>query len=111
MPLLLSQLASDGPLVLIAAAPLEIRAILDGARRAGFTGEDPGRSIEAEGVADWRPVRLDPDGHGNWRVHLPVEPGLHRINVRYDGGAWRVPPGTRAVPDEFGVLTGEIVVG
>ncbi len=60
---------------------------------------------------DWRPVRLDPDGHGNWRVHLPVEPGLHRINVRYDGGAWRVPPGTRAVPDEFGVLTGEIVVG
>lgn len=58
MPLLLSQLASDGPLVLIAAAPLEIRAILDGSRRAGFTGEDPGRSIAAEGVADWRPVRL-----------------------------------------------------
>ena len=60
---------------------------------------------------DWRPVRLDPDGQGGWRVRLPVEPGLHRINVRYDGGDWRVPPGTRAVQDEFGTLAGELVIG
>jgi hypothetical protein len=60
---------------------------------------------------DWSPRDLERDGRGRWRIRLPVEPGLHRVNVRYDGGPWLVPPGARPVADEFQLVTGEVIVG
>lgn len=83
------------------ARTIEFALPLDGVTRVELMGD----------FTDWRPVQLEADGRGSWRVRLPVEPGLHRVNVRYDGGEWRVPAGTRAVRDEFGELSGELVIG
>lgn len=58
---------------------------------------------------DWSPVLMEKQGNF-WRVRMPVTPGLHRINVRYDGGAWRAPPVTRVVKDEFGAESGEMMI-
>lgn len=41
---------------------------------------------------DWNATPLEPAGGGWWVVALPIEPGLHRVRVRMDGGAWEVPP-------------------
>jgi hypothetical protein len=57
----------------------------------------------------WEPVLMEP-GQGRWQVRLRVPPGMHRINVRYDGGAWQAPPDTRIVRDEFGQESGEVVL-
>jgi hypothetical protein len=59
---------------------------------------------------DWLPVSLVKGGH-LWRISLPVLPGLHRLNVRYDGGPWGAPPVARVVRDEFGQESGELIVG
>lgn len=58
---------------------------------------------------DWAPVSLEHRGGGQWEVHLPLAPGVHRINVRIDGGEWIVPSGARLERNEFGA-TGVIVV-
>jgi len=59
---------------------------------------------------DWAPVEMAPAGGGRWRLEFAVEPGLHHVNVRYDQGPWRAPPGTRVVADEFGRQTGAVVI-
>jgi hypothetical protein len=59
---------------------------------------------------DWRPVAMASTGDGEWRVVIPMPPGLHRAIVRTDGGAWKAPAGTRAVQNEFGNQVGEFVV-
>lgn len=75
-------------------------------------------TLEARGVAraelmgdftDWSPVLMERNG-SRWRVSLPVQPGLHRLNVRYDSGAWQAPPGSRVVKDEFGKESGELLI-
>lgn len=58
---------------------------------------------------DWQPVALERAGT-RWRIILAVTPGLHRINVRYDGGAWQAPVGSRRVEDEFGGESGELLI-
>lgn len=58
---------------------------------------------------DWSPVEMIREA-GVWRVRLPASAGLHRVNVRYDGGSWRAPPGSRVVKDEFGAESGEMVI-
>lgn len=68
-------------------------------------------SVEVMGdFSDWQPVRLVPEGSGRWTVVLHLTPGLHRINVRVDGGTWTVPPGTTPVADEFAGRVGVFVV-
>lgn len=42
---------------------------------------------------DWLAAELTPIGGGWWRIAVPIEPGLHHVQVRLDGGAWQVPPG------------------
>lgn len=59
---------------------------------------------------EWAPVDMAPVGAGRWRLELPVAAGLHHVNVRYDRGQWRSPPGTQAVKDEFDRETGVVVV-
>jgi hypothetical protein len=68
-------------------------------------------SVELAGdFTDWRPIELDPAPGGDWRVVVPVSPGLHRLAVRMDGGEWQAPPGVRAVTSEFGGQVGEVMV-
>jgi len=45
-----------------------------------------------------------------WSVALVIAPGVHRVNVRVDGGPWRPPPGLSVVRDEFGGEVGLLVV-
>ena len=74
------------------------------------------RNVRAERVelmgdfTAWRPVSLTSSADGSWTVTLPVASGLHRLNLRTDGGPWIAPPGLTAVNDEFGGPTGVLVV-
>jgi hypothetical protein len=47
---------------------------------------------------------------GEWCLVAVIGPGVHRINVRVDDGAWTVPEGLAAVSDEFGGTAGIFVV-
>jgi hypothetical protein len=74
----------------------------------------PGRGahlVELMGdFTDWQPVTLEPTTMGWWKTSLPVTAGVHLVNVRFDGGAWEAPPGAAAVADEFGGITGRVVI-
>ena len=58
---------------------------------------------------DWSPVSME-QRRKVWWVRLAATPGLHRLNVRYDGGPWQAPPVTRVLRDEFGQESGELLV-
>jgi hypothetical protein len=59
---------------------------------------------------DWHPVTMrDLDG-GRWELQTSIVPGVHRLNVRVDGGPWLVPQGARVERDEFGGEVGVFVV-
>lgn len=58
----------------------------------------------------WLAVRALPAGPDLWEVILPLPPGLHRIAMRVDGGAWRSPPGLPKALDDFGGEVGLLVV-
>ena len=74
----------------------------------------PGRGahlVELMGdFTDWKPVPLEYASSGWWRLVLPVSDGVHQVNVRFDEGPWEAPPGVTAVADEFGGVSGRIVV-
>lgn len=59
---------------------------------------------------DWQPVEMSPQAAGRWRIRLPVEPGVHYLNVRYDGGNWQPPPQAHVVRDEFGKESGVLLI-
>lgn len=41
---------------------------------------------------DWQPISLERSAAGEaWRAEREIAPGLHRVSVRIDGGAWTVP--------------------
>jgi hypothetical protein len=78
----------------------EIRLSAPGAQTVELAGD----------FTDWRPVALEPAPEGEWRVVLPIAPGLHRIAIRVNRGAWQAPPDTRTVVSEFGTRIGEVVI-
>ncbi len=59
---------------------------------------------------NWTPVPLLATGTGDWVLHTRLAPGRYSVNVRLDGGPWQPPPGVPTVADEFGGLTGLIVI-
>jgi hypothetical protein len=60
---------------------------------------------------DWEVVSLRQVRPGVWEGPMAaLEPGTHRLNVRLDGGAWIAPAGTRPEPNDFGGVTGVVVV-
>ena len=71
----------------------------------------PARTAEVMGdFTDWKPMALEYTGIGRWRLPIELEPGVHHLNVRFDGGAWLVPTGAVAVDDGFGGRVGMVVV-
>lgn len=58
---------------------------------------------------DWEAITLA-FADGAWRYEGPLPAGIRRLNVRIDGGQWRVPSGATPVHDEFGEVVGMIVV-
>ena len=96
--------AADPP-----AAPLLEFATTDG--RCTFVVHATAQRVEiASDVSGWLPVSLTAGAGDTWTVTLPVTPGLHRLNVRVDGGDWLVPSGLTPVADEFGGMVGLFVV-
>jgi hypothetical protein len=58
----------------------------------------------------WAPVPATRIAANEWEAELVLEPGLHRIAMRIDGGRWRAPPGLPAAADDFGGEVGLLVV-
>ncbi|HEX6631272.1 MAG TPA: glycogen-binding domain-containing protein [Gemmatimonadaceae bacterium] len=92
------------------AESLAVEELPDGRLRLRF--ELPGaRAAELMGdFTDWQPVPLQRRPDGGWELELSLTPGVHRVNLRTDGGAWRAPPMLTAVPDGFGGQVGLLVV-
>ena len=68
-------------------------------------------SVELMGdFSDWLTQPLTRTGDGVWEVRLQLEPGVHRLNIRINGGPWLVPAGARPEEDEFGGVVGIVVV-
>jgi hypothetical protein len=59
---------------------------------------------------DWQPVVLAAAGEGRYRWAAAMTTGMHRFNVRLDGGPWGVPEGSGIAADEFGGTVGVLVV-
>ena len=57
----------------------------------------------------WEAVPLVNDGKV-WRAVIAAPPGVHQVNVRFDGGPWQVPPGLGSTEDGFGGRTGVFVI-
>ncbi len=59
---------------------------------------------------DWVAVRLVQVAPSVWEISLAVPAGVHRVNIRLDGGPWSAPGGTRLEQTEFGGAVGIVVV-
>jgi hypothetical protein len=90
-------------------ASLAVRDLGEG-RRQLIVAAPGAVLVEVAGdFSDWEPVALTRDGR-LWKVELTLPAGIHKINIRIDGGAWRVPPGTVPSADEFGGEVGLLTV-
>jgi hypothetical protein len=68
-------------------------------------------SVElAADFTDWNPLPLSHTAPDLWEIRLPIPAGVHRLNVRLDGGQWTAPGGLRAATDEFGEEVGILIV-
>jgi hypothetical protein len=98
------------PPPLPAGAPeLHVSETSSGTRRLTIVA--PGaRTVELAGdFSDWQPISLEAR-EGFWMLDLALPPGVHRLNVRIDGGRWMVPRGATQQTDEFGGTVGLLVV-
>ena len=69
------------------------------------------RSVEVAGdFTRWQPVRLSRHRDGRWVATLPIPAGTHEIALRIDGGQWIAPPGLMTIRDEFGGVSGLLVI-
>jgi hypothetical protein len=59
---------------------------------------------------DWTPLPLVRRGRDQWELLVPMPSGVHRINMRIDGGQWIAPPGMPTITDGFNGESGVIVV-
>lgn len=109
------ELGTDRRLLPLPGERLPVVAAFEIHREKGLVSlrirDTAGRSVEVMGdFTDWQPVALHDAGGGRWEIALPIAPGVHRFNVRVDGGRWGVPPGVTVVADEFNGSVGIVVV-
>ena len=91
------------------AARLEIAA--DGERHSLRIHIPEATSVDVMAdFTDWQAVALKQIGKDIWELQLALTPGVHRLNVRVNGGEWLVPNGARPEEGEFGGSVGVIVV-
>jgi hypothetical protein len=71
------------------------------------------RQVEVSGdFTDWQPAQLTRDSldHAAWHGTFRIAGGVHRINVRRDGGPWTVPDGTMRSADDYDGEVGVFVL-
>jgi hypothetical protein len=86
------------------------RLVLASQLRLAIAGPPASRAEVMGDFTDWQPRALGPDGVGRWALPVALSPGVHHLNVRFDGGEWTVPAGAVAVDDGFGGRVGLFVV-
>ena len=59
---------------------------------------------------DWQPLALAVSGQGRYSYALGLPSGIHRFNLRVDGGPWGAPRGASVAADEFGGVAAVVVV-
>jgi len=59
---------------------------------------------------DWKPVHMEPLHGGWWYQWLSVAPGVHRVQLRLNGGLWQSPPGLPRADDGPVGTSGTLVV-
>lgn len=92
------------------APGLAFERLEGGLARITIGGLDAG-NVELMGdFTGWEPVTLLPAGQGLWETTLAVPAGIHRVNLRVDGGQWVVPLGLPSSTDEFGGAAGILIV-
>jgi hypothetical protein len=68
------------------------------------------RSVEfASDCTGWQPRAMTLD-RGTWTLTLPVQRGVHRVNVRVNGGRWIPPSGLPTTDDDFAGQVGLFIV-
>lgn len=77
----------------VADDPVRLTLYAPGARVVEISGD----------FTDWQPVELRRSSTSSdaWEGTFRMTPGIHRINVRRDGGPWRAPAGTTRSTDDF----------
>jgi len=107
-PLSRSPANGDGSAGFIAR--LEVQPVPDGTVRV-VVRTSAAATVEVAGdFTDWQPVALRRAGEDMWEHVLRISSGVHRLNVRIDGGKWTAPAGTSRVEDEFGGEVGIVAV-
>jgi len=84
--------------------------VLATTHRLAIVGPPAGHAEVMGDFTDWEPRPLEPDGDGRWTLPVALSPGVHHLNVRFDGAEWTVPAGAVAVDDGFGGRVGLFVV-
>jgi hypothetical protein len=79
-------------------------------RRLTLMGPAAERAEVRGDFTDWVPTRLVAQGTGRWQWVGTLSPGVHHLDIRFDGGPWLVPGGTLPTDDGFGGRTGMLVV-
>jgi hypothetical protein len=93
-----------------ASAATAPRLVLASTRRLAIVGPPAAHAEVMGDFTDWQPRPLEPDGAGRWTLPVALSPGVHHLNVRFDGAEWTVPAGAVAVDDGFGGRVGLFVV-
>jgi hypothetical protein len=84
--------------------------VLASERRLAIVGPAAERAEVMGDFTNWEVRRLVPAGDGRWTYPDALSPGVHQLNVRFDGSNWLVPEGALAVDDGFGGRAGLFVV-
>ena len=58
----------------------------------------------------WTPIALLPVHANWWAAVVRVPPGIHRVQIRLDGGAWLAPPRLPRADDGPGGPSGTLIV-
>ncbi|MEX2152684.1 MAG: glycogen-binding domain-containing protein [Gemmatimonadaceae bacterium] len=98
------------PAVAEEAREFEVRAASAGRQRIRVNAPSV-RSAELMGdFTNWRAIPMSAEGNGWWSVTVPIAEGTHEVNLRFNGGPWRVPPGLTPLRDEFGDSSGLLTI-
>jgi hypothetical protein len=90
-------------------AAFEIRRLDDG-RHSIRVRAPNAQSVEVSGdFSQWAALALTLENDW-WTVTVSLPSGTHEIAVRVDGGRWLVPPGLTPLRDEFGGVSGLLVI-
>jgi hypothetical protein len=91
-------------------ARLEVQTAPDGTVRVVVRAPAAATVEVAGDFTDWQPVTLRRTGEDRWESVFQIPSGIHRVNVRIDGGRWTAPAGTARAEDEFGGEVGIVAV-